>query len=60
MTATYEFKCTPPNEGSKIVRIEARSIEEAMQRAQSLWCRQMHVPVLLCIVSGEQQKALAF
>jgi hypothetical protein len=60
MRSTYEFKITPPNEGSRVVKIEAATLAEAVQRAEALWCRQMHPPLLLCTVSHEPQQALAF
>jgi hypothetical protein len=60
MTATYEIKCYPPNEACRVVRLEARSIEEAMARAEALWCRQMQRPTLLAVIDKEPQRALAF
>jgi hypothetical protein len=60
MRSTYEFKIAPPNEGSRVVKIEAATLAEAVQRAERLWCRQMHAPILLCTVSHEKQDALAF
>jgi hypothetical protein len=60
MASTYEFKITPPNERSRVVRIEAATLEQAVQSAERLWCRQMHPPILLCVVSHEPQQALAF
>ena len=58
MPDTYEFKCTPPNEASRVVRIDAASYDEAFQRASVLWCRQMHPPILLCRVARERQTPL--
>ncbi len=56
----YEFKCTPPNEGSKIVRLEAASLGEAVQRAEKLWMHQAHRPILLCTIDTKPQVVLAF
>ena len=58
MSATYEFKCTPPNEASRVVRIDAASYDEAFRRASVLWCRQMHPPILLCRIARERQTPL--
>jgi hypothetical protein len=43
-----------------VVKIEAATLEQAVQSAERLWCRQMHPPILLCVVSHEPQQALAF
>ena len=56
----YEFKITPPNEGSRVVKIEAATLAEAVHRAERLWCRQMHPPILLCVIDRNPQEALAF
>ncbi len=56
----YEIDCQPPNEQRRIIRLEARSIEEAMQRANALWMHQVRSPRLLCIIDPEPQQALAF
>ena len=56
----YEFKCYPPNEACRVVRIEAATLEQAIVRAENLWCRQMRKPELLCSIDLEPQKALAF
>lgn len=56
----YEFKCLPPNEPYRIVRLEAASIAEAVMRAEALWCHQSRPPQLLAMVDTEPQVALAF
>lgn len=56
----YEIMCYPPNERNRVVRIEAPSLEQAMARAENLWCRQMRKPLLLTTIDLEPQKALAF
>lgn len=55
----YEFKCTPPNERSTLVRIEAATLQEALQRAEKLWCRQMHQPILLGLIDTNPQACVA-
>ena len=55
---TYEIFCTPPNERSRVVRLKAATLEEALQRAEALWCMQAHRPRLLAIVDEEPQVPL--
>jgi hypothetical protein len=55
----YEIKCTPPNERSRVVTLEAHSIEEALARASRLWMHQAHPPMLLAIIDTEPQGYLA-
>ena len=49
----YEFKCLPPNEPYRIVRLQASTLEEALQRANALWMQQRVPPQLLAIVDLE-------
>ena len=54
----YEIRCLPPNEPYRVVRIRAATLEEALQRAEALWCMQAHRPRLLAIVDEEPQVPL--
>ena len=58
----YEFKCVPPVGPFRIVRIEAASLEEAVQRAGNLWVTSPPLPAprLLAVIDLEPQQALAF
>ena len=56
--SVYEIRCLPPNESYRVVRLRAATLEEAMQRAEALWCRQQERPRLLAIVGEEPQVPL--
>jgi hypothetical protein len=56
----FEILCHPPNEASRVVKIEAATIEQAMTRANALWCRQMRPPQLLAAIDQAPQVPLAF
>ena len=56
----YEIQCTPCSDRAQVVRIEAASIEEAMQRASRLWVHQVRPPRLLTIIDMSAQVPFAF
>lgn len=55
----YEIQCLPPNEGYRVVRLEAATIEEALERASRIWMHQTRPPRLLGTISVEPQAYLA-
>lgn len=55
---TYEIRVNRPD-GFEIVKLEARSISEALDRARHIWC-DVESTQLLCVVSHEKQECLAW
>lgn len=55
----YEILCHPPNLPQQVVRLEAATLEEAMQRADRLWLQQRPSPQLLAIIDQEAQQPIA-